>query len=304
MRYLWEALRLVLGLALLGAICLAWTVLALPLLLLPGRRGERIGRLGILAGFRLFTWLLCLLGLYRLDLSALRALRDAPAMVLAPNHPSVIDALLIIAHEPRISCVMKTSLRNNLFLGAGARLAGYIRHEPPRQMIQDAIGELAHGGIVLMFPEGTRTTRCPINVLQAGVGIIAKNAAVPVQTLIIETNSPYASKGWSLFSHRHFRSPVACGSAAASTRRSDVRDFTVGAGGVLPRRSDRRAAESMAGRALRFPGSGEHQRGRFARVVGRKDAELDWRSAQTKPARASAMAMARITFKLMRSAFI
>jgi 1-acyl-sn-glycerol-3-phosphate acyltransferase len=226
-RYLRDTLRLFVGLALLGAICLAWTVMAVPLLLvLPGRRAERIGRLGILAGFRLFTWILRLLGLYRLDLSALRALRDSPPMVLAPNHPSVIDALLIIAHEPRISCVMKTSLRNNLFLGAGARLAGYIRHEPPRQMIHDAIAELARGGIVLMFPEGTRTTRCPINVLQAGVGIIAKNAAVPVQTLIIETNSPYASKGWSLFRPPAF--PITCrmrlGRRFDPPR--DVRDFT------------------------------------------------------------------------------
>jgi 1-acyl-sn-glycerol-3-phosphate acyltransferase len=215
-------------LALLGGICLAWTLLALPLLLvLPARRAERIGRLGILAGFRLFTWILRLLGLYRLDLAALQVLHDAPPMVLAPNHPSVIDALLLIAHEPRISCVMKTSLRNNLFLGAGARLAGYIRHEPPRQMIHDAIAELARGGIVLMFPEGTRTTRCPINALQAGVGIIAKNAAVPVQTLIIETDSPYASKGWSLFRPPAF--PITCRMRIG--RRfdppADVRAFTL-----------------------------------------------------------------------------
>jgi 1-acyl-sn-glycerol-3-phosphate acyltransferase len=226
MRYLGDALRLFLGLALLGAICLAWTVLALPLLMLPDRRGERIGRLGILTGFRLFTWILRLLGLYRLDLSALRALHDSPPLVLAPNHPSGIDAVLILAHEPRVSCVMKTSLRNNLFLGAGARLAGYIRHEPPRQMIHDAVAEVARGGIVLLFPEGTRTTRCPINVLQAGVGIIAKAAAVPVQTLIIETSSPYASKGWSLFRPPVF--PITCRMRLGRRFEtpSDARDFT------------------------------------------------------------------------------
>lgn len=226
-RYPADALRLFVGLGLLGAICLAWTVLAVPMLLvMPRRRGVRIGRLGILAGFRLYTWLLRLLGLYRLDLTALRALHDSPPVVLAPNHPSVIDALLIIAHEPRISCVMKTSLRNNLFLGAGARLAGYIRHDPPRQMIHDAVAELAAGGIVLMFPEGTRTTRAPINALQAGVGIIAKNAAVPVQTLIIEVDSPYAGKGWSLF--RPVAFPITCrmrlGRRFAAP--SDARDFT------------------------------------------------------------------------------
>src|SRR5205807_382201 len=84
-------------------------------------------------------------------------------------------------------------------LGAGARLGRYIRHDPPRRMIHEAVAELRRGGIVLLFPEGTRTTHPPINTLQAGVGMIAKEAGVSVQTLIIETDSPYARKGWSLF---------------------------------------------------------------------------------------------------------
>ena len=53
--------------------------------------------------------------------------------------------------------------------------------------------------MLLLFPEGTRTTRLPINSLAGSVGLIAKHAAVPVQTLIIETDSPFLSKGWSLF---------------------------------------------------------------------------------------------------------
>ena len=188
------------SLTFLGVICLSWTVVALPmLLLLPARLAERCGRLGILGGFRLYVWSLRLMGAYRFDLRALRALREGPPVVLAPNHPSLIDALLIIAHEPRVACVMKSSLMNNVFLGAGARLARYIRHDPPRRMIHDAIAELDRGGIVLLFPEGTRSTRSPVNVLQAGVGLIAKEAGVPVQTLIIETDSPVLSKGWPLF---------------------------------------------------------------------------------------------------------
>jgi 1-acyl-sn-glycerol-3-phosphate acyltransferase len=200
LRHLVETLIQLGSLTLLAAICLSWTVLALPLLwVLPPRPGARWGRLGILLGFRLYVWSLRLMGAYRLDLRALKALRDGPPVVLAPNHPSLIDALLIIAHEPRVACVMKSSLMNNVFLGAGARLARYIRSEPPRHMIHEAIAELRRGGIVLLFPEGTRTTHSPINALQAGVGIIAKEAGVPVQTLIIETDSPVLSKGWSLF---------------------------------------------------------------------------------------------------------
>ena len=195
-----ETLISFVSLTFLGVTCLAWTVLALPMLLvLPARLGERCGRLGILGGFRLYIWSLRLMGAYRFDLRALRALRDGPPMVLAPNHPSLIDAVLITAHEPRVACVMKSSLLNNVFLGAGARLARYIRHDPPRRMIHSAIAELDRGGMVLLFPEGTRTTRSPINALQSGVGIIAKGAGVPVQTLIIETDSPCLSKGWPLF---------------------------------------------------------------------------------------------------------
>ncbi len=193
------------SLTLLGLICLSWTVFALPLLwVLPAGPGRRCGRKGIQVGFRLYVWSLRLMGAYRLDLRVLRELREGPPAVLAPNHPSLIDALLIIAHEPRVACVMKSSLMNNLFLGAGARLARYIRHDPPQRMIHEAVAELKRGGIVLLFPEGTRTRSAPINALQAGVGLIAKQAGAPVQTLIIETDSPCLSKGWPLFKRPPF----------------------------------------------------------------------------------------------------
>ncbi len=200
LRHMTETVTQFLSLTLLGLICLSWTVFALPLLwVLPTGAGRRCGRAGILVGFRLYVWSLRLMGAYRFDLRALRALRDTPAAVLAPNHPSLIDALLIIAHEPRVACVMKSSLMNNVFLGAGARLARYIRNDSPRRMIHEAVDELRRGSIVLLFPEGTRTTHAPINALQASVGIIAKEAGVCVQALLIETDSPFLSKGWSLF---------------------------------------------------------------------------------------------------------
>ncbi len=194
-RRLLESVLLSVGLGFFAVLCLVWSVIALPLMLLPLRWGRRCGRLGIFAGFRLlFSWAgLC--GIMRIDARALLALCDGPPVVLAPNHPGFLDALLIIAYVPRVACVLKSSLLNNPLLGAGARLARYIRHDPPRSMIRSAVAELERGSIVLLFPEGTRTTRAPINALQAGVGIIAKQAGVPVQTLIIESDSPFGSKG-------------------------------------------------------------------------------------------------------------
>jgi 1-acyl-sn-glycerol-3-phosphate acyltransferase len=94
---------------------------------------------------------------------------------------------------------MKAELMGNVFLGAGSRLARYIPGDQPRQMIKDAVADLRSGGMLLLFPEGTRSTRDPINPLKASIGIIAKHANVPVQVAIIETDSPYLGKGWPLF---------------------------------------------------------------------------------------------------------
>ena len=94
---------------------------------------------------------------------------------------------------------MKSELMNNVFLGAGSRLARYIRNEPVRSMIQLAIRDFDSSSHLLLFPEGTRTTRDPINPFKGSIGLIANYAQVPVQTILIETDSKFLSKGWPLF---------------------------------------------------------------------------------------------------------
>ena len=205
-RVLYEYVALYVLVALLGVICLSWSVIALLLYPLPRRQGIAAGRFGIMAGFRLYSWLLSLSGAYRLDLRELDALRGGPPVILAPNHPSLIDAMFILARCPNLACVMKGSILKNIFLGSGSRLARYIRSDMPRQMIKDAVADLRDGGVLLLFPEGTRTTRYPVNPLSGSVGVIAKRAGVAVQTLIIETDSPYLGKGWPLF--RRPRLPI------------------------------------------------------------------------------------------------
>ena len=196
----YEYFALYTSLALLGLICLTWSVFALPLYyLLPPDLGKKVGRRGIMRGFRLYAWSLSVTRTYHLDLSAIDSLRGGPSLILAPNHPSLIDALLILTRHPDIVCVMKAELMKNIFLGAGSRLARYVPNESPRQMVKESVAHLQQGGVLLLFPEGTRTTRLPINALVGSVGLIAKHAHVPVQTLIIETDSPFLSKGWPLF---------------------------------------------------------------------------------------------------------
>jgi len=206
-KIIYEYFALYCSLSLLAFICLTWSFFALPLyFILPVKYGTALGRRGIMAGFCLYAWSLAVTRAYRLDLREIDRLRGGPPVVLAPNHPSLIDAPLILAHHPNIACVMKSELMNNVFLGSGARLARYVRNGSPRQMVKESVAHLRRGCVLLLFPEGTRTKHAPINTLTASVGLIAKYAKVPVQTLLIETDSPFLSKGWSLF--RRPRLPI------------------------------------------------------------------------------------------------
>ncbi len=197
---IYDYLVLYIGLIWLGVLCLAWSPIALiasPLL--SARRGQMLGRYAIMAFFRLYLASLAVSRRCSFDLEALDALRDEPSLIIAPNHPCLLDAVMIISRLPNVACVMKAELMNNVFLGAGSRLARYIGNEPVRRMVQMATRDFDSGSHLLLFPEGTRTVHSPVNPFKGSIGLIAHRAQVPVQTVLIETNSPYLSKGWSLF---------------------------------------------------------------------------------------------------------
>ena len=121
---IYECIAMVLGLSALALICLAWTPFALLLHpLLPARWGRPLGRRAIMIGFRLYTWILQTFCACRFDLRAVDALAGEGGLVVVANHPSLLDAVLILSRLPNAVCVMKASLMRNWFFGAGARLA-------------------------------------------------------------------------------------------------------------------------------------------------------------------------------------
>jgi 1-acyl-sn-glycerol-3-phosphate acyltransferase len=226
-RICYEYFALYSSLTLLGLICLSWSVIALPAyFLLPTGIGTAIGRRGIMGGFRIYAWSLSITGAYRLDLRAIDTLRGGPPLILAPNHPSLIDALLILTRHPNLVCVMKSELMKNVFLGSGSRLARYVRNDSSRHMVKESVAHLRAGGVLLLFPEGTRTRQAPINPLVGSVGLIAKYANVPVQTLVIETDSPFLSKGWPLFKRPDLPITYRVRLGERFAPPSDVTDFT------------------------------------------------------------------------------
>lgn len=201
LRGLLHSVLLYLVLLMLGTVSLSWNLLAALLYpILPRRRATALGRAAA-ANISSMTWSSAqAVGMMRIDFAALDALRAEPGgLVIAANHPSMLDAMLIVARLPRGVCIMKAALMRNVFLGAGARLARYIRNDSARGMIRASVANLKEGSQLVMFPEGTRTVRPPINGFRPGITLIAELAQVPIQTVIIETDSPYLSKGWPIW---------------------------------------------------------------------------------------------------------
>lgn len=199
LRALWAYAALWYGLGLLALVSFLWSLLALPLrLLLPARAARPLGRRAIARGFRFYLGALEAVGACRFDLQALEALRGAGPLILAPNHPSLLDAVMVLSRAERAACVLKAPLLDSVLFGPGARLAGYICNDPPLAMVRRAVEELRGGSQLLLFPEGTRTTRAPVNPFRGAISLIARQAGVPVQTVLIETDSAFLGKGWPL----------------------------------------------------------------------------------------------------------
>ena len=195
------------GLLVFGLMCLIWSgVAALLCHLLSEDRGRGFGRRVTSCGFRCYLGLLTLSGAFRFDLRALDALREAGPLIIAPNHPSLLDAVMVLSRLPNVACIMKAGLIDNPIYGASARLAGYIRNDDFIGGVTQAVESLRAGGQLLVFPEGTRTTRAPVNPLMGGAALVSKRSGVPIQTVLIETTSPFLSKGWRL--HRIPSLPV------------------------------------------------------------------------------------------------
>jgi 1-acyl-sn-glycerol-3-phosphate acyltransferase len=175
--------------------------------------------------FRGFLALLRASGLVHIDLVALDQLRRERSIIIAPNHPCMLDAVFVLSRLPQAACIMKAEIWDNFFLGGGARLSGYIRNDAPINLVRQSVDELHAGHQLLVFPEGTRTRQPPINAFKGGFALMAKKSGATVQTVFIETNSAFLCKGWPLLKKPDFPLFYRARLGMRFTAESDVNAF-------------------------------------------------------------------------------
>ena len=126
--------------------------------------------------------------------------------VIAPNHPSILDAILLMTRLPGLDCVMNARLLRDPVMTGVARLCNFVRNDTPFSMVRDSRERLAKGSNVLIFPEGTRSNATPVGVFHHGYALAAARAKAPIRTVFIECDSDYFGRNFSYF--RPARCPV------------------------------------------------------------------------------------------------
>ena len=141
-------------------------------------------------------WFLCK-ALIRIGGAALWQLRcigveniPAGGVLLAANHQSYLDPPLVAACLPREMHFMarRSLFRNPAFGAIIGRCNAFAidRDAADVKGVKEAIARLEAGGILLVFPEGTRTRDGTVGPMKAGIGMLAERASVPIVPVLID----------------------------------------------------------------------------------------------------------------------
>ncbi len=140
------------------------------------------------------------LGAFDIQIDDAEKLSNLRGTIIAPNHPSELDAIYLLSFIPNAVCVMRASLMQRSYLGGAARMAGYITNDQGPTLVREGIEKIRAGENLLIFPEGTRTRAQAVNPFKHGFALIATKTGAPIQTVLIEQEGRYLSKEFPLFS--------------------------------------------------------------------------------------------------------
>ena len=196
----WRIFATGLSFAIFGICGAILTLLLLPVLLLtketPARR--RFGKILLKLSFQSFLWGMQLFGVMNLQTQNLDRLKSGGRLVLS-NHPSLIDAVILIALIDNPNGIIKSSLFNNPSMYGLAKIAGLMRNVEGPELIRKSIESISTGENLIIFPEGTRTKVLGQVTFKQGAAYIAIKGGINITPILIVTSEPVLRKDHSWY---------------------------------------------------------------------------------------------------------
>lgn len=135
------------------------------------------------------------LGVVHAGMQDAERLKDLRGTIVAANHPSLVDAFLLLSEIPHAVCIMRSDLLRNPALSQLARLAGYIANDRGPALVRDGLDRIQRGENLVVFPEGTRSGAVALRPFKRGFAFIATRSHTPVQTVILRSHGPFFAQG-------------------------------------------------------------------------------------------------------------
>lgn len=176
--------------------------LALPVLdRLPGTKLERESRAQRLIHrmFRAFVGYMRAVGILDVTVHGAERLRAPGGLLLAANHPTLLDVVMMGALMPQLDCVVKKEAWSNPFMRGPIVAAGYIPNEAGDELIDLCAERAARGRCVLIFPEGTRSPKGALGPLRRGAAHMALRSGRPLVPVFIGCDPPSLMRGQSWY---------------------------------------------------------------------------------------------------------
>jgi 1-acyl-sn-glycerol-3-phosphate acyltransferase len=137
--------------------------------------------------------------------------REIHSSVVVCNHISYLDPILLVSLFARHLTIVKSTFFKVPIFGWFLRNAGYIPSAPNEMMgaaminnLESIKEHLAAGGILFVFPEGTRSRDGKLSPFNKGVFSIARYCNAPIKLIFIKDTNALFRYGYFSFNTHDF----------------------------------------------------------------------------------------------------
>ena len=177
-----------------GLATIAFSITLLPLLLIfvhPYERFQRVCRRILHICLICYRWYLRIVGVAKVKVSDKAALKNAKSVIIAANHPSLLDSVILVSFLPCTDFIVKMSLSKRNVLSFIVNLLLTPNSIDYKEIIERTKKNFAAGGTIAVFPEGTRSLPTGQNRFKKGAARLSLATGCPILPVHIGGNDKF-----------------------------------------------------------------------------------------------------------------